>query len=423
MPNNSPRKIPIHYRRENCRLCLSKNIELLFSLEPTPPAEWYFRGKDRDATAVSFPLDLFMCNSCKHVQLLDVLDPQTLFSEYFYESVSSPGLAKHFQEYANDVSSLLQLLKNSLIVDIGSNDGLLLKQFEKLGYRVIGIEPSVILAQQCNLDGLLTYNSFLNNESVENIITNHGHADLVTANNVFAHNDDLANMAECVSKLLVDNGVFVFEVSSLLHTMKGLVFDYIYHEHLSYHSLISLIPFLRRFSLQIFDMEIVGTKGGSYRVYAKKTPILVEKSERLSHALDLELSSGLESPLFYKKIHQDLQGLKNELHVYLSNLPPDAVIAGYGASATTTTLTYEFELNHIIDYLVDDNSIRHGNFLPGTNLQVFNPQHLNVQVPSHVIILAWRFSQMILEKLFKTLPKGITFIVPLPQLKIIRNGE
>ena len=423
MPNMSSRKIPKHYRRENCRLCSSKNIELLFSLEPTPPEEWYFNGKDRDATSVTFPLDLFMCRSCKHVQLLDVLDPQTLFSEYFYESVSSPGLAQHFRRYANEVTSFLELTKDSLVVDVGSNDGLLLKEFEKLGCRVVGIEPSASLAQQCNVEGIRTYNSFLNEQSVENVIKNHGHANLVTANNVFAHNDDLANMAECIGELLVENGVFVFEVSSLLHTMKGLVFDYIYHEHLSYHSLISLIPFLQRFSLRIFDVEVVDTKGGSYRIYARKSPIEVEKSNRLVCALDLELSSGLDTPFFFQQIYREVKELKKELQNYLRKLSSDSVIVGYGASATSTTLTYEFELNQIIDYLVDDNPIRHGNFLPGTNLQVYHPEHLNMQVPSHIIILAWRFSQMILDKLFESLPSGITYIVPLPQLKIIRNGE
>ncbi len=423
MSQNSARKIPRIYKRTNCRLCLSSNLQLLFALTPTPPAEWYFVGEDRKATTVSFPLDLYFCEDCKHIQLLDVLDPEDLFANYFYESNTSPGLVNHFAEYSRVVSEKCRLLAGALIVDVGSNDGTLLEHFAQLGHRVIGIEPSKNLSKMCNSRGIKTYNSFLNREVVHDVLKDNGYAELVTANNVFAHNDDLHCMAECINMLLADGGTFVFEVSSILHTMKGLVLDYIYHEHLSYHSLISLVPFLERFSLQVFDVEIVDTKGGSYRVFAKKSSSQIKKSDRLINALEVEASSGLNNADFYIQMYQEMIRQKKKLNEYLGSLPKNTKIVGYGASATTTTLTYEFQLNETISFLVDDNPIRHGKFLPGTDIKVYPTYQLETETPTHIIILAWRFSQVILAKLFKSLPDGIIYIVPLPQLKIIRSGE
>ena len=423
MNQKSDRKVPGIYKRTNCRLCLNSNLRLLFALTPTPPAEWYFSGEDRKAAAVSFPLDLYFCEDCKHVQLLDVLNPEDLFANYFYESNTSPGLVDHFAEYSKVVLEKCRPLAGALIVDIGSNDGTLLEHFTRLGYRSIGIEPSKALSKMCNSRGIKTYNSFLNFKVVHDVLKDNGFATLVTANNVFAHNDDLHGMAKCIDMLLTDGGIFVFEVSSILHTIRGLVFDYIYHEHLSYHSLISLIPFLERFSLQIFDVEVIDIKGGSYRVFAKKSSSPIKKSDRLIDALEIEVSSGLKNADFYIEMYQGVIRQKQRLNQYLRSLPKDSTIVGYGASATTTTLTYEFQLNETISFLVDDNPIRHGKFLPGTDIKVYPPHQLEAQTPTHIIILAWRFSQMILTKLFKTLPNGIIYIVPLPEFKIIRSGE
>jgi SAM-dependent methyltransferase len=416
------RKAPHHYRRDSCRLCQSKDLELLFSLEPTPPAEWYFRGEDRQATSISFPLDLFMCKSCSHVQLLDVLDPKSLFSEYFYESVTSPGLAEHFHKYATEVSTRIGLVPGDLVVDIGSNDGLLLKEFRDLGCQVIGIEPSKNLAQKCNSAGIRTYNSFLDETVVEQVMVDSGQACLVTANNVFAHNDDLREMARCTSRLLKDGSTFIFEVSSLLHTMKGLVFDYVYHEHLSYHSLLSLEPFLREFSLQIYDVEVVETKGGSYRVYAKKAQSPVHKSLRLISAIQEEIASEINTISFYRQIYMAITDRKNQLHQYLQNLPKESKVVGYGSSATSTTLCYEFSLQDKLSYLVDDNPIRHGCFLPGSNLEVFSPEYMYIDSPTHVLVLAWRFKDTIVKKLKNHLPSNTVIIVPLPNFEIV-NGE
>jgi hypothetical protein len=169
-------------------------------------------------------------------------------------------------------------------------------------------------------------------------------------------------------------------------------------------------------------VEIVNTKGGSYRVYAKKSDVPVAKSKRLIEAIRNEFEIGLGSPDFYLEIYEDIMKQKESLRSYLLKLDKDSVVVGYGASATTTTLSYEFGLTKSLDYLVDDNSIRHGNFLPGTNIEVHSPERLRDKPPTHVIILAWRFSQMILDKISDTLPKDTIFIVPLPEFQIVEKG-
>ena len=414
-----PSSPPTSIRSTRCRLCLSESLELLFSLKPTPPAEWYFPESHRSATSRTFPLDLVICHNCYHVQLVDVLDPQALFSNYFYESQTSPGLISHFAKYAQSVSREVDLMPGALVVDIGSNDGTLLENFQRLGFRVAGVEPSIGLSNYSNSRGIKTYNSFLNMETVRAISANLGMVDLITANNVFAHNDDLRGMAECINALLKPGGKFVFEVSSILHTIKGSVFDYIYHEHLSYHSLISLIPFLKEFELNIFHVEIIHTKGGSYRVYAEKGRPKRGLTRDLDEALRLEYREGLENTFFYTSMMNRVRTQKEKLLSFLKDTNKNSSLVGFGASATTTTLAYEFELVDKIKYLVDDNPIRHNCLLPGTDIKVYSPEHMENEPNSAVILLAWRFSDLILPKLKGQNNTSKVIIKPLPEFSLI----
>ncbi len=417
---NFPSAAPNSLRVTRCRLCLSNDLELLFSLKPTPPAEWYFPETHRKATERLFALDLFFCQRCFHVQLVDVIDPVALFSNYFYESQSSPGLHTHFKNYASHVAKKLELADRALVVDVGSNDGTLLQNFQILGYRVAGIEPSENLSSSCNSRGILTYKSFMNSTVTRQILSELGSADLVTANNVFAHNDDLRGMAECISNLLKPGGFFVFEVSSILHTMKSSVFDYIYHEHLSYHSLMSLIPFLNEFGLRIFDIDLIETKGGSYRIYAQKGKSTFEPSKIFKNVLEIEHAHGLENPSFYKTEMKRIGSQKDKLWQYLKQNPNISSLIGYGASATTTTLVYEFDLIHKIRYLVDDNPIRHDCLLPGTDIRVFAPEHIKDDPQDTLILLAWRFSELIIPKIMSMHLSSKLLIKPLPEFQTIK---
>ena len=273
----------IHHRRTTCRLCGSNRLELAFHMKPSALAELYLKPEVSDSAKNVFPLDLYICNECGHAQLLNVIDANALFPNYIYESHTSPGLSDHFLKYSKDVASKLNLEYGCRVVDVGSNDGTLLKHFKKLGFNVLGVDPAKSIAARARKAGIPTIDGFMNTETARLVLQTMGApADLVTANNVFAHSDDLGEMAKAISSVLSNTGTFVFEVSYLLDTVKGLVFDYIYHEHLSYHSLRPLIRFLEMHGLVLFDVDRVHVKGGSIRCFAQKKATFLQPSIRFS---------------------------------------------------------------------------------------------------------------------------------------------
>ena len=410
------------YRRTSCRLCESFNLESVFKLADSPPAEWFFQPNHSKSSLIKYPLELFFCLNCFHVQLLDVLSPESLFCEYFYTSQSSPGLQMHFKKFANKIVADLNLNSQDLAVDIGSNDGTLLKDFKFHNVRVAGIEPSLDLAAMCESEGIPVSKNFLNKESVDEILKQFGPARLVTANNVFAHNDDLFTMLLNIKTLLASNGIFVFEVSSLYEMIKCKVFDWIYHEHLSYHSLISLIPFLKKAGLEIRKVEYILTKGGSMRVYATHRGSLetLHDEDSIEKQVNLELSYGLNKSETFKKFAAEINNrgkiLRNELTRIKKNR---RTIVGFGASATTTTLLFHFELLPFLEFLVDDNPIRWGTLVPGTNLMVKKPTELEKLHNFDVLITAWRFESTIRNQYSKKIKmRGGRFLVPLPEFNI-----
>jgi len=395
----------------------------ILELAPTPPAEWYFPPGAETPTKETFPLELFFCQDCFHVQLIHVLDPVQLFTSYFYESKTSPGLDQHFTELAHYLIGFLALKSNDLVVDIGSNDGLLLSKFDMEGLRVVGIEPSHNLAEKCRQKNILVVNDFLSDQSVDVIIKNFGYPRLITANNVFAHNDDLFGMAKNVRKLMSEDSVFVFEVSSLLDMISGKVFDWIYHEHLSYHSLTSLIPFLKSAGLVVWMVQNVDTKGGSLRVFASRSDCVVPRDPFLSVASQLqrEKASGLQEFITYASFADGIERSRQEVRIQLSKAKERGrKIIGYGASATTTTLIHHFGLIEFLDFLVDDNPVRWGCLVPGTSLEVKSPSILAELMEYDLLVTAWRYKNSIISRNLNALRSNkVRVIVPLPSLEVL----
>ena len=232
-----------HHRRETCRLCGSRDVTLVFGLEPTPPANAFVSESELDREQERFPLDVFFCESCGHVQLLDVVDPRVLFENYVYVSGTSPVFVKHFEDYAADVVARFAPPQDKLVLDIGSNDGTLLSFFKAAGYPVLGVDPAKDIAASATAKGIETKADFFSPAFAQAVRAERGPAAVITANNVFAHIDDLGGVADGVRTLLADDGVFVFEVSYLVDVFEKTLFDTIYHEHLAYHSVRPLIPF------------------------------------------------------------------------------------------------------------------------------------------------------------------------------------
>lgn len=407
-----------HYRRDNCRLCHQKLLDLVLELVPTPPADAYIPAQRIKEAQECYPLDLYLCRDCGHVQLLEVVQPEELFRDYLYLTSSSSGMVEHFRQYAEAILKKWKPPKDSLVVDIGSNDGTLLKFFKDGGMRVLGIDAASAIAQKATESGIKTLSEFFTSQLGRKIRQEVGPAAIVTCNNAFAHADDLADMAEGIREVLAPDGIFVFEVSYLADMIQNMVFDFIYHEHLCYHSVKPLQTFLRAHGMELIDVQTIPTKGGSLRCTAQLTGGKQTPDGSVSNRIAFEEKIGLHQPPIFKEYNAKIDKIRKELTVRIQELKKNGKsFAGYGASATSTTLIYHFHLDPVLSFIADDNEQRQGLFSPGFHIPVLSPQALYEKKPDYVILLAWRYLSPILKKHQPYLNQGGHFIVPLPEIK------
>jgi len=412
------------HRRETCRLCGGSHLELVLALTPTPPANAFVGENELDEPQETFPLDVFFCEDCFHVQLLDVVDPAHLFENYVYVSGTSANFVRHFAEYAKLVASRYMSSKqDALVVDIGSNDGTLLRQFKEFGLRVLGIDPARDIAVGATKGGIETKAAFFTSQMAESIRRDYGEAQIICANNVYAHADDLSDITRGIRTLLSADGVFVFEVSYLVDVYEKTLFDTIYHEHVAYHSVAPLKRFLATQDMQLIAVERVNSHGGSLRGVAQRLggPCPVEQSVDVFIARERAL--GLDRALTYRKFARQIDALRDDLREVLKNLvEAGKSIAAFGAPAKATTLMYHFDIGpDIIDFIVDDSPLKQGLYSPGMHIPVLPSSALYERKPDAVVILAWNFAESIMKNHGAYLEHGGEFIVPLPT--VARFGQ
>jgi len=409
-----------HYRRDTCRLCGSRNLEIVLHYEPTPPADAYLPANQGHIVQESYPLDLYLCQDCGFSQLCDVLRADSIYVDYIYETKSSLGLVDHFRRYANSVLDRIQPPRGALVVDLGSNDGTLLRPFKERGMNVLGVDPAREIAHDATASGIETWPEFFTADLSRKIRKQRGGASIVTANNIYANVDELGEFTDNIRSLLGSDGVFIFESFYLGDLIENLVFDFIYHEHLSSFSVTPLAGFFRRHGMELIDAERVPTKGGSlrYTVQLEGGPRNVSKT--VTDLLAEEEQRGLGRMETFRSFSTRIEAAKKELRNQLDKLKREGkAIAGYGASATTTTLVYHFGLGDYLDYLVDEYDRKQNTLMPGLHLPVLAPEVLQKRKTDYVVILAWRYVQPILEKNRAFREQGGKFIVPLPKLQII----
>ncbi len=408
-------------RRSTCRLCGRANLALVLSLTPTPPANAFVPADRLNQAQQCFPLDVHLCLDCGHVQLLDAVDPEILFADYVYVSGTSPAFVRHFESYAHAIITENGIAPGSLVVDVGSNDGTLLRAFLAKGMRVQGIDPARAIAAQANASGIPTEAAFFNRPLAENVRNKLGAAQVVTANNVFAHIDDLDQVMDGVGALLAPDGLFVFEVSYLLDIYEQTLFDTIYHEHLSYHSVKPLIPFFRKHGFELISANRVPSHGGSLRGIAQraggKRPILPS----VRQAVEKENGLGLSKPATFHAFAKRIGELRSRLRQVLNDFRARGEhVAGFGAPAKATTLMYHFELGRdAIEFIVDDSPLKQGLFTPGLHVPVMSSDAIYQKTPAGLIILAWNFAQPIMANHRRYRDAGGRFIIPVPQVEVI----
>lgn len=410
------------HRRETCRGCESMQLDLVFALKPSPIGDAYVTREQCAAPQPSYPIDLFMCRQCGLAQLSDVIEPDILYGDYIYVTSSSLGLAEHFDGYAAEVISKCHLPNGSLVVDIGSNDGTLLEKFKARGMRVLGVEPASHIAKMANAAGIDTVSAFFTPNLAAQLACDHGSARIITANNMFANVDDLYSLVKAIERLLAPDGVFVMESSYLGDLVDNLVFDFIYHEHLSSFSVRPIQALFKRVGLELAAVQHVPTKGGSLRYFLQRPdlgPLKIDSS--VAKMLDREEDTGLYQKETFDRFGTIIDGLKNQLHKFLSEQrKAGKSIVGFGASITGTTLIYHFEIGEYLDYLVDDNVAKQGRFSPGLHLPVLPTSALLEKRPDCVVVLAWRYAEPFILKNRDYLDAGGTVVIPVPEFKIIR---
>ena len=385
--NEKEKKILLNSYKFDCRSCGNRNLKRIVSLGFQPLAN-NLLNKENDECEL-YPLELNYCENCHNCQLSVSVDPKKMFSNYLYLSSVSDTFKKHFIEAAKKYVKEFKLsAKKSYIIDIGSNDGVALKPFRDLGFKkILGIEPAKNLAKMANKNKIKTINCFLEEKNLKKIKKN---ADLILASNVFAHSDKLKEMANCMLKLLNSKGTIIIEVQYLLNTLQDLTFDNIYHEHYNYWSLTSLINFFKQFKAKIVKAEKINTHGGSLRVFIKKDKnSKIDKSVKI--LLDEENNFGLTKFSTYKEFAEKVYTIKKNVKNNIQKLKSNGKkIIGYGSPAKATTSLNFFGVSKEIDFIVEDNKLKHGKFIPGVNIPIVSKEKITDK-NNTIIVLAWNF--------------------------------
>ena len=370
-----------------CRSCGNTDLKRVVSLGYQPLANNLLKKENEKCDL--FPLEVNYCPKCHNCQLSVSVDPKKMFANYLYTSSTSKVFRDHFVHAAKKYFKELKLnKKKSYIIDIGSNDGVALKPFKDLGFKkLLGVEPAKNLAKLANKNKIKTFNGFLEKKNIKKIKKN---ADLILASNVFAHSDKLKEMAECMFSLLGKNGTIVIEVQYLMNTLKDLTFDNIYHEHYNYWSLTSLVNFFEQFDSKIFRSETVNTHGGSLRIYVKKDKKTKIESS-VKKMLKEEENFGIKKYNTYKTFGEKVYKIRENVVQNIKKLKEkNNLIIGYGAPAKATTALNFFGISKEIDFIVEDNKLKHNKFVPGVKIPIKNKTSIKNKKNS-LIVLAWNF--------------------------------
>ncbi len=413
------------YRRDTCRLCESKNIELVVELEPIPLSENYCKSSEDGKQSERYSVDLYMCIDCGHVQQIDVVDSKSLWENYTYHSSDAIGMIPHFHEVANQVINNFNPKKNSLVVDIGSNDGALLKEFKRAGYRVLGVDPAIEIARNATKNGIETIPELMSIQLANHILTNYGEADVICIFNAFAHADNMGEIARSIRTILSPDGVCIFEAQYLMDIIERMLIATIFHEHMSHHSVKALTIFLDKYDLELIDVGRNSIQHGSILGVVQIKGGLRPINDSVINLIQLEREKGLDQISTLKDFSGRIQRQKKMTQRFVRYLvDTGSSLAGYGAARSGPTLIAQLGLDNSIDYIVDDHPEKIGKFTSGHGIPIFKTDQLLKRMPDYVVVLAWVHSEKIIAKNQEYLERGGKFIILCPQTRIVtKDGD
>ncbi|MBI4114620.1 MAG: class I SAM-dependent methyltransferase [Candidatus Niyogibacteria bacterium] len=403
-----------------CRMCKGENLLQFLDLGTHPLANAFLSKEDLLKSEPRYPLRVFFCTDCNLVQLVDVVSPEVMFRDYVYFSSAMPTLSKHFEDYVEEVYDRFIDSSDNFAVEIGSNDGILLRAMKAKGVRVLGIDPAENIARVANERGIETLSEFFSEALAKRIVANRGNADVVIGNNVVAHIDDHHDLVKGVKSLLGERGVFIFEAPYLLDMLENLSFDTIYHEHLSYLALAPLTKLFGKFGMEIIDAKLFPVQGNSIRVYAARKGAYTVNS-RIAELLKKEKEMRCDKIETYHALAERITELKKEVVGVCRQLKKEEkTIAGYGAPAKGNTLLNYFGIGaETLSSVTERLPSKIGLFTPGMHIPVRDLQEARANPPDYYFMLAWNYKDSILKDEKDFLSHGGKFIIPIGKERII----
>ncbi len=401
-----------------CRLCGSTNLASVVDLGATPPCELFLSAEQVDEPEMTYPLHLRLCTNCLLAQLPPLITPEETFTEYAYFSSYSSSWVAHAKEF---VDAQVDRIDPGFVVEVASNDGYLLQHVVARGIRCLGVEPSVNVGAAAREKGVPTVTAFLSPETGAAVRAEHGPADLVVANNVYAHIPDVVGFTKGLRNLVADDGWVSIEVQHLLTLIEHNQYDTIYHEHFQYYTVASAQRALASGGLSLVDVELVPTHGGSIRLLAQPTENAGEPTQRVLDVLAREKAAGLHELAGYTEFARSVAQVRRNLLSFLVDAAARGrTVVGYGAPGKGNTL-----LNHcgirpdLLAYTVDRNPYKHGRFTPGSRIPILPPDQIAVDKPDYVLVLPWNLRAELSAQLSYVGEWGGKLVFPIPHLEIV----
>ena len=414
----------IFFHRDTCRLCESKDVELVIPLKKIPLTEKYLERKVDKKENALYPIDVYMCNSCYHVQILDVIDPNILWDDFTFRSGQAKVIIDHLYDIADRICKKFEIKKDSLVIDVGSNDGTLLQGYKNNDMQVLGIDPAKEIAKEANKSGINTIAEFLDEKLSDKILEKYREAKVVNCFNAYAHADDMISLTKSIKKLMARDGIFIFEVSYIVDIIENTLLGTIIHEHLCHHSLLSLEIFLKKFDLEIIDVERNSFQGGSIVGVVQHINGPYKRSNKVQNLIDYEKENKFDKIEKIKSFSTKLNTINKELRNLIETWNKEKkTFAGYGAARSGTTLIAEFNLGNDIKYIFDDHFQKVNKYTPGDLIKVLPTNNLIKKMPDYTFILAWVHADRIIKNNHEYLNKGGKFILILPEIKIISKED
>lgn len=408
-----------------CRLCGSDRMHSVLDLGATPPCAKFLTADELDAAEPTYPLHLRLCQDCLLLQIPALITPEDNFTEYAYYSSYSDSWVDHARRFVADATERVGLDRDSFVVEVASNDGYLLQHVVAAGIGCLGVEPSVNVGAAARRRGVPTLSAFLDEQTAADVRAQHGPADLVVANNVYAHIPDLLGFTRALRALLADDGWLSIEVHHALNLVALGQFDTIYHEHFQYYTVLSAIRALATGGLSVVDVEMLPTHGGSIRLWARPTEHAGAPSPRVAAALRAEDEAGLHHLDGYLGLRPRTEAIRHELLRFLLDCRDRGLrVVGYGAPGKgSTLLNYCGIRSDLIEYTVDRNPYKHGRFTPGTRIPIHDPAQIDKDRPDVIVVLPWNLQTEITEQLAYTAEWGARLVFPLPNLHVVDLTE